>query len=70
MLDSDPAKRGTRFLGWPVHAPEEAAQLAPHAVVLSSRPFQDEMEARMRPIAAAHGIEIVRCYPREVERSR
>lgn len=62
LLDGDRAKQGTRFLGLPVHAPEEARALELEAVVLSSRAFQDEMAARLLPFAAAGG-EVVRLYP-------
>jgi len=64
VLDSDPAKRGGTFLGWPVHAPEDVAELDVDAVVLSSQPFQEEMAARIEPVAVREGIEIVRCYPK------
>jgi len=64
ILDGDPAKLGSRFLDWEVRAPEEAGALGLDAVVLSSRPFQDEMEERLAPTAAEHGIEVLRCYPR------
>jgi SAM-dependent methyltransferase len=62
VLDGDSAKQGGRFLGLPVHAPEEAAALELGAVVLSSRAFQDEMARRLEPFAAAGG-EVVRLYP-------
>jgi SAM-dependent methyltransferase len=62
VLDGDPLKQGGRFLGLPVHAPEEAHALELGAVVLSSRAFQDEMARRLEPFAAAGG-EVVRLYP-------
>jgi SAM-dependent methyltransferase len=61
LLDGDPAKRGCRILGLPVHAPEDAGALELDAVVLSSRAFEDEMAARLAPFAAAGG-EVVRLY--------
>ncbi len=63
LLDGDPAKRGRRVLGLPVHAPEELAALGVDAVVLSSEPFQEEMAARLAPLAEPAGVALVRCYP-------
>lgn len=63
VLDSDPTKHGQTFLRWTVRAPEEAAELGADAILLSSRPFQEEMARALAPLARAHGIELVRCYP-------
>ena len=63
VLDSDPTKNGRRFLRWTVHPPEAAPDLGVDVIVISSRPFQEEMAAAAEPLALAHGIEIVRCYP-------
>ena len=63
VLDGDPKKRGGTFLGWPVHSPDDLPHLGVDAVVVSSQPFQEEMVARIERSAAAHGIEIVCCYP-------
>lgn len=70
ILDSDPRKHGRRFLRWRVDPPERAVERGVDAIVLSSRPYQDEMHAAVAPLAAEHGIEIVRCYPRERTLSR
>ena len=64
VLDSDPAKHGKRFLRWRVSAPERAPALGVDAIVLSSRPYQDEMHAAVAHLASEHGVEIIRCYPR------
>jgi hypothetical protein len=64
ILDSDPSKHGKRFLRWRVSTPERAAAIGVDAIVLSSRPYQDEMHSTVAHIAAEHGIDIVRCYPR------
>lgn len=63
LLDGDPRKHGSRVHDLPVHAPEELGSLAVDAVVLSSEPFQEEMAARIAPLAAASGASVVRCYP-------
>lgn len=63
LLDGDPAKHGEHIHGLPVHAPEELASLRLDGVVLSSQPFQEEMFARIAPLAEAHGTTVVRCYP-------
>lgn len=63
ILDSDPGKQGGRFRNWPIHAPEQLPELDVDLVVLSSRPYQEEMAARIQPIAQRCGIEVVRCYP-------
>ena len=63
ILDSDPAKQGRGFLRWDVAAPHEAAALGIDAIVVSSCPFQEEMVAAIQPMATAHGIDVVRCYP-------
>lgn len=67
LLDGDPAKHGRRIHGLPVHAPEELAALRLDAVVLSSEPFQEEMFARVAPLAEASGTQVVRCYPRPAQ---
>jgi SAM-dependent methyltransferase len=64
IFDSDPAKHGRRFLRWRVSAPERASEIGIDAIVLSSRPYQDEMHSAVAHTAAEHGIEVVRCYPR------
>ncbi len=61
VLDGDARKQGGEFLGWPVHAPSAAAELALDAVVLSSRAYQEEMFRAVAPLAE-EGVEIVRCY--------
>lgn len=63
LLDGDPAKQGRRILGLPVHVPEALPELDVDAVVLSSEPFQEEMAARIGPLAEAGGVTLVRCYP-------
>lgn len=67
VLDSDRGKQGGTFLGWPVHAPEALPELGLDAVVISSRPFQDEMAMRIGPLAARVGVEVVTLYRREAE---
>jgi len=69
ILDSDPQKHGSHFLGRPVHAPEDAPRLGAGAVVVSSRPYQEEMVRRMEPVAARYGIEVLRCYSLEEARA-
>ncbi len=63
ILDSDPEKHGRPFLRWTVRPPAEAPALGVRSIVLSSRPFQEEMAAALAPLAGEHGIELVRCYP-------
>jgi len=63
VFDSDPKKHGKRFLRWRVSPPEHASKLGVDTIVLSSRPYQDEMHARVAHLTPRHGIEIVRCYP-------
>ena len=67
MLDSDPAKKGGSFLSWDIFAPTDLPKLDLDAVIISSRPFQEEMAAAIEPLAEAHGVEVVRCYPEERE---
>lgn len=67
LLDSDRGKQGGTFLGWPVHAPEALPELGLDAVVISSRPFQDEMAARIEPLAVQARVEVVTLYRREAE---
>lgn len=62
ILDSDPAKHGQTFRRWQVHSPAEAAAIGADAVVVSSKPFQEEMVAALEPVVREHGIEVVRCY--------
>jgi hypothetical protein len=64
IFDSDPKKHGKRFLQWRVSAPQRAHELGVDAIVLSSRPYQDEMHAAVAHLTPEHGIEVVRCYPR------
>lgn len=61
LLDSDPAKIGTRFIDWEVYGPESIRQLGLNAIVISSRDYQEEIYRRIQH-RAQEGIEIVRCY--------
>ncbi|MCZ6598924.1 MAG: class I SAM-dependent methyltransferase [Planctomycetota bacterium] len=62
VLDSDPAKRGTRFLRWDVHGPDEAAALGLDAIVVSSQAYQEEMLQAVAHLEGS-GVELVGCYP-------
>jgi SAM-dependent methyltransferase len=62
VIDSDPAKHGSPFLRWTVQPPEALPDLGLDAVVVSSRPFQREMAARIGPLAARAGVEVVTLY--------
>lgn len=62
MLDSDPAKAGSSFLGWRVHAPDELPALELDAILISTQAFEQEVYDGLQPAARKHGIEVVRCY--------
>ncbi len=63
VVDSDPAKRGERFLDWDVLGPGDLGDLAPDAIVVSSKAYQDEIIARLSESRNAPNCEIVGCYP-------
>ena len=62
VLDSDPGKAGTRFLGWTVHGPAELPALGLDAILISTNAFEAEVFDAIAPSARLHGIEVVRCY--------
>ncbi|MBF0248473.1 MAG: hypothetical protein HQL36_10450, partial [Alphaproteobacteria bacterium] len=61
ILDGDPKKQGTVFMGLPVHAPEEIPGLGIQGVLVSSQRFQEEIVRRIRSIAGSD-VEIAVCY--------
>ena len=62
FFDSDPARAGSVIAGRPIVALDEVAAQGPHAVLVSSLAFQDEMTDAVRSLGLP-GIRIVRCYP-------
>lgn len=62
VIDSDPLKAGTRFLDWTVRPPEDIPGLGLDVIVISSRAFQDEIAARLRPLQALAPFEMVKLY--------
>jgi len=62
VLDSDPAKAGSSFLGWRVHAPDELPALELDAILISTQAFEQEVYDGLQPAAREQGIEVVRCY--------
>ena len=62
VFDSDESRHGSEFLRWPIRAPEDAAELGIDVLLISSRPFEDEMYARVAHFPAELGIDVVRCY--------
>lgn len=62
ILDSDPRKHGKKFLRWTVSDESllEGGQV--DAVIISSKPFENEIYKRIEKYATGTGLEIVRCY--------
>ena len=61
LIDGDPKKQGTRFLGLPVYAPEQIVELGVDAILVSSNRFQDEIVRNIRQLAGDR-VEIAMCY--------
>ncbi|WP_028586787.1 winged helix-turn-helix domain-containing protein [Desulfocurvus vexinensis] len=60
LLDSDPAKHGTVLGGHPILPPEVLPGLRCDAVVITSFGRGDDIEARLRAMPGAAGVEVVR----------
>ena len=63
ILDSDPSRHGRPFRRWKVYSPVEAPIIGADTVIVSSKPFQEEMVRALAPLVEGHGLEVVRCYP-------
>ncbi|NFV81185.1 class I SAM-dependent methyltransferase [Magnetospirillum aberrantis] len=61
VLDGDPAKQGTTFLGLPVHGPQDIDRLGIDAVLISSQRFTDEIAATVHR-HSSRPVEVERCY--------
>lgn len=61
LIDGDPKKQGTVFLGLPVHAPEEIIGLGVDAILVSSNRFQSEIVRKIRQVAGDN-VEVELCY--------
>lgn len=61
ILDTDPKKKGTRFLDFIVHAPEDINALEIDAILISSQRFQDEIQKALTETWGSR-IEIAVCY--------
>jgi hypothetical protein len=61
LIDGDPKKHGSSFLGLPVIAPSEIQARGITAVLLSSHRFVDEMQSTVEKAGGA-SIAIQRCY--------
>ncbi len=62
LLDSDPRKTGSSFLGWRVFGPDAIPRLDLDAILISTNAFEEEVYSAIAPTARAHDIEVVRCY--------
>jgi 2-polyprenyl-3-methyl-5-hydroxy-6-metoxy-1,4-benzoquinol methylase len=62
VFDSDVRKQGARFLHWMVYGPEDIEQLRPEVIIISSRPYQEEIYGQIAHYKDTLGTEIVRCY--------
>ncbi len=62
VLDSDPAKAGTCFMGWPVFGPDRIETPGIDAILISTHAFEREVYDAIAPVARSRGIEVVRCY--------
>ncbi|WP_461210591.1 winged helix-turn-helix transcriptional regulator [Desulfocurvus sp. DL9XJH121] len=60
LLDSDPAKHGTLLAGHAILPPEVLPSLHCDAVVITSFGRSQDIHAQLRPLAEAHGLEVVR----------
>ena len=62
ILDSDPAKHGTRFIRWDVHPPQMTEEMKLDVIVISSGHYQEEIYEQIAHYEERLGIEIVKCY--------
>ncbi|MFV2058075.1 MAG: methyltransferase domain-containing protein [Thiohalomonadales bacterium] len=61
VIDGDPKKQGTTYLGFPVYSPEQILELGINAILISSHRFQDEIINKIRQVAGER-VEIALCY--------
>lgn len=61
ILDSNPKKWGTRFMGSPVVSPDRADEFAADVIVISSQAFHREMYEAVREYTAG-GVEVIDLY--------
>lgn len=61
VLDGDPAKQGSSFLGLPVHGPQDIDRLGIDAVLISSQRFTDEIADTVRR-HTMRPVDIQTCY--------
>lgn len=64
LIDSNPKKQGTEYLGFPVVGPGDIDVTSIDAIVVSSRAFQDEIYERIAHLEK-EGIEMIRLYDKE-----
>jgi 2-polyprenyl-3-methyl-5-hydroxy-6-metoxy-1,4-benzoquinol methylase len=62
IIDSDPKKHGKRFMRWKVHDESILAKGDINAVIISSKPFQDEIYNKISKYEKNKSVEIVKCY--------
>lgn len=60
LVDSDPAKHGRLLAGHAIFPPEVLPSMNCDAVVITSFGRSGDIHAQLRPLAEAHGLEVVR----------
>ena len=60
LVDSDPAKHGRLLAGHAIFPPEILPAMNCDAVVITSFGRSEDIHAQLRPLAEAHGLEVVR----------
>lgn len=62
IIDSDERKQGTRFLHWMVYGPEDIERLRPEVIIISSKPYQEEIYSQISHYRSSLGTQIIKCY--------
>jgi 2-polyprenyl-3-methyl-5-hydroxy-6-metoxy-1,4-benzoquinol methylase len=62
IFDSDKRKQGVRFLHWMVYGPEDIERLNPSVIIISSKPYQEEIYRQIAHYQTSLGTEIIKCY--------
>ncbi|BBD07997.1 winged helix-turn-helix domain-containing protein [Desulfovibrio ferrophilus] len=60
LVDSAPAKHGTMLAGHAILPPDILSSMHCDAVIITSFGKSDDIHAQLKPLAMAHGLEVVR----------
>ena len=62
VFDSDKRKQGNRFMNWTVKDPKDIKRLNPEVIIISSKPYQEEIYGQIAHYQTSLGTQIIKCY--------